>query len=66
MNSGGERSVAKTMLVFLVRGLCTGLQFPFGQFACRNLKAEVMYRPITEAIFRLERLGLKVTKLVDY
>ena len=61
MNSSSkERSIAKTMLVLMVRGLCTGLQFPYAQFACRNLKAETMYRPVTEAIFRLERLGLKV------
>lgn len=54
------KKIAKTMLVLLVRGLCTGLQFPYAQFACKNLKAADMYRPIIEAILRLERLGLKV------
>ena len=54
------RSFAKTMMVLFIRGLCTGLQFPYAQFACRNLKAGTMYRPVTEAIFRLERIGLKV------
>lgn len=53
-------SVAKTMLVVMVRGLCSSLQFPYAQFACRNLQADHMYRPVTEAIFRLEKLGLKV------
>lgn len=53
-------NVAKTMLVLMVRGLCSSLQFPYAQFACRNLKAEHMYRPVVEAICRLERLGLKV------
>ena len=52
--------VLATMSVFLVRGLCTSLQYPYAQFVCKNLKAEQMYRPVTEAIFRLERLGLKV------
>ena len=53
--------IAKTVLVFLVRGLCSSLEYPYAQFACRNLKASMMYRPVTEAMFRLERLGLKVT-----
>ncbi len=57
---GNNVNIAKTMLVFLVRGLCTGLEFPYAQFACKNLKAEDMYRPVTEAICGLERLGLKV------
>ena len=52
--------VAKTMLVFMIRGLCTGLQYPYAQFACKNTKADQMYLPVTEAIFQLERLGLKV------
>lgn len=52
--------VAKTMLVLLVRGLCTGLQFPYAQFACRYVKASDMYRPVNEAILRLENIGLKV------
>lgn len=53
-------SPAKTMLVFMVRGLCTSLHFPYAQFACGGLTGEQMYTPVTEAIYRLERLGLKV------
>lgn len=53
-------SVAKTMLVFLVRGLTSSLQYPYVQFACRYVKASDMYRPVTEAIHRLEKIGLKV------
>ena len=59
-NPEAERDLAKTMLVFLVRGLCSSLQYAYAQFACKNLRADQMYRPVTEAIFRLERLGLKV------
>ena len=58
--------IAKTVLVFLVRGLCSSLEYPYAQFACRNLKASMMYRPVTEAIFRLKRLGLKVTLIILY
>ena len=57
-------SVAKTMLVVMVQGLHSSLQFPCAQFACLNLQADHMYRPVTEAILRLERLGLKVKKNV--
>ena len=48
------------MLMFMVRGLCTNLEYPYVQFPCSVLKADLMYRPTTEAIYRLERLGLKV------
>ena len=54
--SSGPRC-AKTMLALMVRGFCTGLEFPFAQFA---LKAQDMYRPVTEAIYRLETLELNV------
>lgn len=54
--------LAKTMLVLLVRGLCTSLQYPYAQFACKNLKAELMFIPVIEAISRLETIGLKVDK----
>ena len=53
-------SPAKTMLVFMVRGLCTSLQFPYAQFVCEGLTGEQMYTPVTGAIYRFERLGLEV------
>lgn len=58
--AGKEETPAKTMLMFMVRGLCTNLEYPYVQFPCSVLKADLMYRPTTEAIYRLERLGLKV------
>lgn len=61
--NGEEETVAKTMLVLMVRGLCTSLQYPFAQFACSALKAHQMYQPIMEAVFRLERIGLKVSPI---
>ena len=51
---------AKTMLVLMLRGLTSSLEFPYAQFACQNVTGEQLYNPVTEAIFRLERLGLKV------
>ena len=53
-------NLAKTVFVFLVRGLCSRLEYPYAQFARKNLNAVTLYRPFTEAISRLERIGLKV------
>lgn len=44
----------------MVRGLCTSLQYPYAQFACNSLKGHQMYRPVLEAMLRLENIGLKV------
>ena len=52
--------LAKTMLVFMVRGLFQKLNYPYAQFACANLSADLLFDPVWEAISRLERLGFKV------
>ncbi len=52
--------LAKTMLVFMVRGLISKLQFPYAQFPCRSLKGDQMFQPFWEAVRRLETVGLKV------
>lgn len=64
MKNSSFESPAKTVLMLMVRGLCSSLRFPYAQFACSGLKAELLYQPITEAIYRLERLGLKVLKYI--
>ena len=55
-----EESLATTMLVIMVRGLFTKLQYPYVQFAARNLMGHQIFDPFWEAVFRLERCGLKV------
>ena len=45
-------SLTKTMVVFMVRGLFTSLQFPYVHFACTNLCGDQMYDPLWEAIWR--------------
>ncbi len=54
--------LAKCMLVYLVRGLFTKLQFPYahGQFPTSSLSADLLYAPFWEAVKRLERCDLKV------
>ena len=49
------------MLVFYVRGLFTSLQFPYAQFATKALPGDLIFHPFWEAVFRLERIGFKVT-----
>ena len=59
-------SLAKTMVVFMVRGLFTSLQFPYVHFACTNLCRDQMYDPLWEAIWRIENCGLKVLTFLFY
>ena len=35
-----KESVSKAMLVFMVRGLFTCIQFPYAQFACSSVNGE--------------------------
>ena len=47
--------LAKSLLVFMIRGLFSGLQFPYVQFPCLNLTGDMMYDVFWEAVERLER-----------
>ena len=61
-DEGNEQShkLAKTMMVFMVRGLFSSLQFPYAQFACADVTGEMLYDPFWEAVRRIETCGLKV------
>lgn len=59
-DSGREKELAKTMMTFMVRGIFTSLRFPYAQFPCNKVTGELLYLPFWEAVYRLERLGLKV------
>ena len=52
--------LAKSMMVFMVRGLFSKLQFPYTQFPCANLSGELLYEPFWEAVGRVENCGLEV------
>ena len=56
--------LAKTMMVFMVRGLFSSLQFAYAQFPCAELTGELLYDPFWEAIRRVENCGLKVCAMV--
>ena len=53
-------SLAKSMSVFMVRGLFSSLQFPYVHFACNDMCGHQMYDPLWEAVWRIENCGLKV------
>ncbi len=52
--------VAKSMMVFMMRGLFTRLRFPYAQFPCCSVTGELLFNPFWEAVMRLERIELKV------
>lgn len=54
---------AKSMLVLMVRGLFSKVNFPYAQFACSKLSGDLLMDPVWEAISRLERQGISVLSL---
>ena len=54
-------SLAKSVLVFMVRGLFTKLQFAYAQFPCSSLAGEKLFKSFWDAVCRLETCGLKVS-----
>ncbi len=55
--------LANSMLVLLVRGLFSKLQFPYVQFPSTSLAGDQMFEPFWEAVERLELCGFKVLGL---
>ena len=61
-----SQEAAKSMLVFMVRGLFNSLQFAYAQFPCCDLSGEMLYDPFWEAVRRVENCGLKVILACSY
>ena len=55
-----QHPLAKTMMVFMVKGLFTPLRFPYAQFPCTSVTGDLLFHPFWQAIFRLERMEFKV------
>ena len=53
------RALAKTMVVIMVRGLFTKMQFPYAQFPSSHLTGDQLYDLFWEAVGRIENCGLK-------
>ena len=63
LSSSTDRQLAKSMVVLMVRGLFTDMNFPYAQFACCTITGELLMDPVWEAISRLERQGIRVMSL---
>ena len=59
-NSRVHTNVATHMLLFMVRGMFTSLEFPYAHFATRGATADALYPLVWEVVQRLERCGLNV------
>ena len=55
-----SQPLVSTMMVFMVRGLFTKLQFAYAQFPCGSITGDLLFGPLWEAVYRLERWGFKV------
>ena len=64
LQAQSEKPLANSMLVLMVRGLFSKLEFPYVQFPCIELSGEQIYDPLWEAVCRLERCGFHVLALV--
>ena len=52
--------IATHMLVLMVKGVFTGLRFPYAHFPTTTTKAEYLFKIMWEAIERIEHKQLKV------
>ena len=52
-----NRPLAKTMLVFMFKGLFTNISLPYAQFAAHSLKSHEMFPLLWKIINRLTRIG---------
>lgn len=55
-----RRPLAKTMVVFMIRGLFTNLKFPYAQFPAASAKGDDLFPLLWKVILRLTRLELQV------
>lgn len=56
-STGLQRPLAKTMLVFMFKGLFTNVAMPYAQFPAASLKGSDIFPLLWEAIGRLNRTG---------
>ena len=60
---GSPPPLAKQMLVFMVHGIFLRLNFPYAQFATRDLSADVLFPMVWQIIRSLEFARFKVISL---
>ena len=60
-DSESAPTLATSMMVFMVKGLFTPFRFPYLQLPCSTITGDLIFEPFWEAVFRLERIGFKVS-----
>ena len=58
-----EQCIAKHIVVFMVRNLFSKLEFPYVQFPCSALSADLIFPLVWDCVKRLESLGFYVMAL---
>ena len=58
-----EECIAKNMIVFMVRNLFAKLEYPYAQFPCSSLSADLIFPLVWDCVKRLESLGFYVMAL---
>ena len=53
-------NLSSHMLLFMVRGMFSSLEFPYAHFAMRGITADSLYPIVWEAVQRLESCGIHV------
>lgn len=61
-----DQILAKSMMVFMIRGRFNRLQFPYAQFPCADISGDMLYEPFWEAAYKVEKCGLKVAMFILY
>ena len=59
-------SVSSHMLLFMVRGMCSTLEYPYAHFATRGITADSLYPIVWEAVQHLESCGMYVIGFCCY
>lgn len=57
--------LATHMLVFMIRGICSSLKFPYVHFPVRAASGDILHPIVWECVEHLELLGLKVLTFVS-
>ena len=62
-NNEMKQCVATNMLVFMVRNLFSKFEYPYAQFPCASLSADLIFPLVWDCVKRLESYGFKVMAL---
>ena len=62
-STSAEKPVATHILALMVRGLFTGLKFPYAHFTTKSLAGDDLFSIVWEGIEHLERAGFKVVAI---